>query len=403
MGGGAVFFFQTSTGIGEISMRGFINRFNQGITDFELLSIVPNSPVRLGRPSGMVVDPRFESTIISLIPLVVGPDFGHTFLYMVDQRTATIRVLDSRTLKALGRFTGFSSPRDVSISTDTSGSRTTLYVTDFASNQLVGIDLQSIAITFTGQPGAPSVCDSIRDQQDRRVTVPTGRGPTSVSADGYLLSRVLVTNTLDNSVTQVNVRDNSVLNTLNTGSSPVDSDWVTIGFGQIRTALIANQGGLNDPDGSISLYINSPPLGGGFLGAGQTRDGIESTLTDGIKNPTDVWGNSQWIDPPPPAGTLTSVPTVWYVPNTGGNTIVELRISVSGLFGTSIMATSPGGPREVGQNPTFASLDPFYPNAFLFAAVAGTGQFVGMDPSRAVSPKGIRVPGLGKIFTCYTH
>ncbi len=383
---GRIFMYATGTGIGEINLTGFITRFNQGITDFSQLSVIANSPVRTGRPSGLDTDPRWDPTTL------------HTFIYLVDQRTATIQVLDSRNLQTLGRFAGFSSPRDVSVSTDTARARTTLFVSDFAANNLVGIDLQAITVNFAGQPGAPSVCDAIRDRTNRRTIIPTGRGPTGVSADSYLLSRVVTANTLDSSITVVNVSDNSVRGTFEVGSNPVDLDWSIIGFGAIRAAMIANQGGLNDPDGSISLYLQAPPLSGGFLGAGQNRDGIESTFTDNIKNPTTVWGNQEWLNP----FSGNSVPIVWFVPNTGGDDIAELRLNISGLFGVSVTPNAVQT-REVGFNPTGAMYDPFYPNAFLFAAVSGTGQFAGMDPNRPVPPTLIRVPGIRKLFTCFTH
>ncbi len=383
---GLVLLATTSTGVYEINLTGFVNRFNQGITDFSLISTVPPGPVRTGRPGGMVTDPRWDNTT------------GHTFIYLVDQRTATVSVLDSRNLQRLGRFTGFSSPRDVSISTDLSLARTTLYVSDFAANNLVGIDLQGITVSFAGQPGAPSPCEAIKDNASHRTSIQTGRGPTSVAADSFLLGRVAVTNTLDSSLTVINVQDNTVRGTYEVGSNPVDVDWSIIGFGGIRAALVTNQGGLNDPNGSVSLYLQAPPLSGGFLGAGQNRDGIESTFTDNVKNPTGVWGNQQWLSP----FSGNSVPVVWYIANTGGETVLDLRLNISGLFGVSVNPSAVQT-KEVGPNPTFATLDPYYPCAFLFAAVAGTGNLAAMDPNRPVPPTQVFVGQIRRYATCYTH
>lgn len=383
---GRVLLATTSTGVYEINLTGFINRFNQGVTDFSLITTVPPGPVRVGRPGGMITDPRWDPTTL------------HTFIYVVDQRTATVPVLDSRNLQTLGRFTGFSSPRDITISTDFALARTTMYVSDFAANGISAIDMQAITVNFGGQPGAPSPCDAINDNQSRRTFIPTGRGPTSVSADSFLLGRVASTNTLDSSITVVNVQDNSVQGTFEVGSNPVDMDWSILSGGGIRAAMICNQGGLNDPLGSVSLYLNSPPLGGGFSGAGQTRDGIESTYTDNIRNPTGVWGNQQWLNP----FTGNSVPIVWYVANTGADTVLDLRLNITGLFGLSITPTAQQT-KEVGRNPTFATLDPFYPNAFLFAAVAGTGSLAAMDPNRPVPPTNIFVGQIRRYATCFTH
>jgi hypothetical protein len=388
--------YTTSSGLGEMDLRQYITRFNQGITDFSLISILPNTPVRLGRPAGVTFDPR-----------IIGPGNGafsfHTYIYVVDERTGTVEVVRSDNFQILGRLAGFSSPRDVSVSTNTSQSATTLYVTNFGSNQLIGVDLEGITVSFTGQPGAPSPCTAIKDNTKNRAFIDVGAGPTEVSADCYLQQKVMVCNSLESTITIVNVKTNAVHKTYDTGSNPVSCDWNTIQFGGIRVACIANQGGLNDPDGSVNMYIESPPIGGlGFPSAAQKRDGVEATLTDGIKNPTHIWGNQKWIDPPPPAGTLTSLPIFWYVSNTGGNTVLDLRLSLSGLFGVSI-APSVNSTAIVGQNPTSAIPDAFYPNALQFASVVGTGSMTAVNPLRSIAPFPILAPGIRRLYTCYTN
>jgi hypothetical protein len=388
--------YTTNTGMGEMDLRQYITRFNQGITDFSLISILPNTPVRLGRPAGVTFDPR-----------IIGPGNGtfsfHTYMYVVDERTATVQVVRSDNFQILGRLAGFSSPRDVSVSTNTSQSATTLYVSNFGSNQLIGVDLEGITVSFTGQPGAPSPCEAIKDNTSNRAIITVGAGPTEVSADCYLQQRVMVCNSLESSITIVNVKTNEVLKTYETGSNPVSCDWNTVNFGGIRLACIANQGGLNDPDGSISMYIQSPPIGGlGFPAAAQNRDGVEATLTDGVKNPTHVWGNQKWIDPPPPFGTLTSLPIYWFASNTGSNTVLDLRLALNGLFGVSI-SPSVNSKTIVGLNPTSAIPDAFYPNALQFASVVGTGSMTAVNPLRSIAPFPISVPGIRRLYTCYTN
>jgi hypothetical protein len=388
--------YTTNSGLGEMDLRAFITRFNQGITDFSLISILPNTPVRLGRPAGVTFDPR-----------LIGPGNGlfsfHTYIYVVDERTQTVQVVRSDNFQILGRLGGFSSPRDVSVSTNTSQSATTLYVSNFGSNQLVGVDLEGITVSFTGQPGAPSPCEALKDNLKNRAIISVGAGPTEVSADCYLQQRVMVCNSLENSITIVNVKTNEVLNTYETGSNPVSCDWNTWQFGGIRPALIANQGGLNDPDGSVSLYLQSPPIGGlGFPAAAQNRDGIEGALTDNVKNPTHVWGNQKWIDPPPPFGTLTSVPIFWYVSNTGGDSVLDLRLSFSGLFGVQI-SPSLNKKTFVGLNPTSAVPDAFYPNGIQFASVVSIGSMTAVNPVRSIAPVPILVPGIRRLYTPYTN
>jgi hypothetical protein len=368
-----------------------VRRTSARTSDFSLITVLPNTPVRLGRPAGVTFDPR-----------IIGPGNGnssfHTFIYVVNETTGTVDIVRSDNFKVIGRLTGFSSPRDVSVSTNPSQSATTLYVSNFGSNQLIGVDLEGIVVSFSGQPGAPSVCDAIKDNQNNRAVVDVGQGPTEVSADCYLQQRVMDCNSLENSMSIVDVKTNKLIKTYETGSNPVSCDWNTYQFGALRFALIANQGGLNDPDGSISMYLQSPPLQNNILGAGQTRDSIEATLTDGVKNPTHVFGNQKWIDP----FSLTSLPFFWYVSNTGGNTVMDLTFSVTGLFGLSI-APSVRSITTVGLNPTSAVPDAFYPNVLQFASVVGTGSMTAVNTQRSLPPVAIRVPGIRRLYTCYTN
>jgi hypothetical protein len=393
--------YTTNSSLGELDLRGYINRFNQGVTDFSLITLLANAPVRLGRPAGLTFDPR-------LIPPVGGflvPDSMHTFIYVVDEQTATVEVVRSDSFKVIGRFVGFQDPRDVGVSTNPSQSATTLYVSNFGSNELIGIDLEGIAVTFGGQPGAQSPCAAIKDNQGTRARIVVGQGPTEVSPDCYIQSRVMVCNSLSSSISMIDPRTNKLLKSYDVGSNPVSCDWNTIQFGRIKVALIANQGGLNDPNGSVSLYINSPPLNGGFLGAGQVRDAVESTLTTDVKNPTHVWGNQKWIDPPPPPagnGTLTSLPIVWYVSNTGGNTVLDLRLNVAGIFGLSI-TPQVNNVLTVGPNPSSACLDAYFPSADLYTSVLGTGSVAAQYPVRTEAPVFILAPGVRRLFTPFSN
>jgi len=385
---GRVFFYTTGTSLGEIDITQIITLFNsQGVEDFTRAKILANSPVRMGRPGGMMVDPRWDAT-----------NNNHTFIYLVDQRSATVLILDSRNLKTLGRFSGFTSPRDVGMSTDFGASRVNLYVTDFGARQVVGIDLTSIAVNLGGQPGSKSPCDAIKDNVNNRVTIPVGNGPTDVAADSFLLNRGMVVNSLDNSVTLLDVRRSKALKSYDVGGNPLSADFTLFGFGSIDVCAITNQGGLTDPDGSVSLYLRAPPLQNFLPAAGQTRDDIESTLTDGVKNPTYGWGNQEWANPM----SGNSVPQAFFIPNTGAKTVLDLRIQVTGVFGLLIDLQA-NQKREVGFNPTGVMLDPYYPNQLLFACVAGEGQFAGMDALRTVAPQSITVPGMHRFFTCFSH
>lgn len=386
MAGGNFLFYNTGSGIGEASLQTFISRFNSGTTELGTLFVVPNSPVRVGNPVSMVVDPRFDPVTL------------HTFLYVVDRRTSSVAVLDSRNLQVIGRFGGFAQARDISVGTDFGLARVTLFVSDFGSNQVAALDLSSIVVSFGGQPGAQSVCDAISDPTQNRIFTDTGRGPTSVSAETVILGDVMICNTLDNSVTVLNQRDLSLRGTHEVGSAPVDCDFSLDAFGGNKRALIVNQGGPRDPDGSVSVFYRGPGRALNLLiGGNQLLDGVQSTLTDGVKNPTNVWGNQQWAFD----GLGRSIPQVWYVANSGGDTVLQITQGSAGLFGAAIVANST--PFEVGLNPTSALLDPFFPNAFVFAAVAGTGQIAGLDPARPLSAEYSLIPGVRRLFTTYSH
>jgi YVTN family beta-propeller protein len=394
-GVGAQELYTTTNGVGVIDLRQYVVRYNQGITTaYDRIAVVPNSPVRMGRPGGVAYDPRFIVTPAS--------QFGHTFMYIVDERAKVVNVVRTDNLKVMGRFTGFADPRDVSVSTNPAANLTTLYVSDFGSNQIIGINLEGIAVTYGAQPGKQSPCEAIKDNQSARASISVGAGPTEVCADGYLHQRIMVTNTLENTISLIDPTVNKMVRSVEVGGNPSCCDWVCIQFGRIRVGLITNQGGLTDPDGSISMYINSPPLNGGFLGAGQLRDGIESTLVDGVKNPAHIWGNLQWIDPPPPAGTLTSVLPEWWASNTGGATAIRLRINIAGLFGLAItpqvINTYP-----VGLNPIATTLDSLHPNRVLMSAVSGLGSLALTDPDREIQPFLLPVAGMRRLYNCYTH
>jgi hypothetical protein len=388
-------YYTTANGLGQIDLRGFINRFNQGITDFTGITITPNTPVTMGRPGGVVFDRR-QIPPISITPPVAGPTSFHTFIYVVNEKTETVDVVRSDTFQTLGRLAGFQSPRDVAQSLNTSLIAANLFVSNFGSNEVVAVNLDTIKVSFSGQPGAPSPCDTIKDNQSTRKLIPVNAGPTDISSDGPLDSRVMVCESLHNSVSIINVASLKVLKSYDVGSNPVSCDWVVSAFGTYKFAVVANQGGLNDPDGSASLYVNTPPLQTFYPALAQTRDSIEFTLTDGVRNPTHVWGNSDWTQ-----GGYSS-PQEWMLSNTGGTTSLILAQQTTGVFGLSLSVYA-ANTINMGPNPSSTILDPYYPNAFAFASVLGTGSLMALDPTRSLDPVATPVPGIRRLYTALTH
>ncbi|MCG3135417.1 MAG: hypothetical protein HMLKMBBP_03068 [Planctomycetes bacterium] len=261
-------------------------------------------------------------------------------------------------------------------------------------------------MNLNGQPGAPSPCDAIRDTPRNRTSIATGAGPRSITSDSFILNKCLTTNSLDSSVTVIDVKQSKAVNTHKTGSNPVDADFTMFAFGGVDIAAVVNQGGVQDPNGSVSMYLRIPRVNI-FQDA---RDGIESTLTDGVKNPTAVFAVQQWVDCNPLSpryGYALSTGTVaanqWFVANTGGDTVLDLRVSVQGSFG-QLVSFNPAATRKVGLNPTSAMYDGFNPTApYLWVALGGLGQVGGMEPTRVLPPVTKSVPGVRRFFTAFTH
>ena len=109
-------------------------------------------------------------------------------------------------------------------------------------------------------------------------------------------------------------------------------------------------------------------------------------------------GNQQWLNP----FSGNSVPIQWLIPNTGGRDISQYFLSITGLFGLSINAR-PNQTFEVGNNPTSVVRDAYYPGGFWFASVSGEGQVAGIDFGRPIPPTKIRVPGVRRLWTAFTH
>jgi hypothetical protein len=81
--------------------------------------------------------------------------------------------------------------------------------------------------------------------------------------------------------------------------------------------------------------------------------------------------------------------------------VVELNVAVTGIFGVSVDPVV-RGTTEVGRNPTGVIPDAYFPDTFCFAASAGTGSFLGFDPSRTIPATAIPVPGIRKVYTPYS-
>jgi hypothetical protein len=409
--GGNNLVYTTNNGIGEIDLRTALNAFNSfQQPDFaKQMSILPNTPVRLGRPGGAVFDPRVILPRVSATGVVLNPGtMFHTYIYVVNEKTGTVDVVRSDNFKTIGRLAGFRAPRDVTVSTDVNNAKVQLYVSNFGSDEVTMVDVAAFNVTDLAQPGK-SPCDEIKDKSGHRVAIKVGRGPTDVAADGFLGTGLMVCNSLDDSVTWINPTTNKVVKTYATGDNPTSVDWLGFGWsGAVRFALVACQGGLGRPDGSVDMFFYGPPgaVGQGYLWqrASTSHDGIESSFTDGVKNPTGVWGNTQWLDVNGVAisNNQQSGPQ-WFVANTGGKTVMNFSYTIQGLYAQTL-APLLLNTLEAGPNPGSSIPDPYYGyQQFLFTALLGNGRVVGQDYQSSNPADGIQVPGVRRLFSCYTH
>jgi hypothetical protein len=410
--GGNNLIYTTNNGLGELDLRTALNAFNSlQQPDFaKQMSILPNTPIRLGRPGGVVFDPRVILPQFSPTGVLLNPATAfHTYIYVVNEKTGTVDVVRSDTFKTMGRLAGFQAPRDVGVSTDFNNSKVELYVSNFGSNEVTMVDLANISVTAGAQPGAKSPCTELKDKVNHRVTLKVGSGPTEIAADGFLGTGVMVCNSLEGSITWIDPAKNTVVKSYESGSNPSSVDWIGFGFGgAIRFALIACQGGLNDPFGSVDMFFYGPPgiVGQGYIWqrASVSHDGIEASFTDGVRNPTTVFGNSSWLTGQgiSTSNNAQSGPQ-WFVSNTGGKTVMNFSYTVQGLYAQTL-APLLLNTLEVGPNPGSSIPDPYYGyQQFLFTAVLGSGRVVGQDYQSSNPADGIQVPGVRRLFSCFTH
>jgi hypothetical protein len=289
---------------------------------------------KLGQCGEAILDARLD------------PATGDTYYYMIDEANESVAIVHSATGRIEGHFNGIGTPKGIAMTSPFSaGSTPILFVTNYGQATLTGIDIGPI------QPGLP-ICTAIQELQDdqsRRLYMPTGRNPAGVAAY-WGNAAIPAAGLVNQSDGEFQIFDPRTLapigssflgvlsDTYSVGENPIDIAWSPYfaASGWIF-AYVVNQGGIQNPTGSVSVWWNATT---GFAPFNSRSGTIATTITDGMNVP----------------GRVTSNPGVlgnsFYVPNTGGDEIVGVNLGqVGGYIYTTITATV-GSTRPVGDNPT---------------------------------------------------
>jgi hypothetical protein len=335
---------------------------------------------KLGQPGEAVVDWRFDSVT------------GHSYIYQLDEADESVAIINSGTSKIEGHFRGVGTPKGISISgPGSTGLAPVIYVSNYGQGTVTGIPVGTIV------PGLP-ICTAVKELQDdnkRRVYLTAGKNPSGVACEYFGLPIGAVTNQADN---EVQFFDPATLAPLGNGLGTV-SQRFTVGespidvafsgydnFNNWLFAFIVNQGGEENPEGSVSLWWNSNTVVGLFR---SNSGSITGTLTDGVNVP----------------GRPTSDPLGFYcwLGNTAGSDVIKAQIVANGSgLGTNInLKTSIS--REVGPNPTRMTWTGNPQGLTLaFASLAGAGQVAVWERSSIIGPPDLYpVPGVNSVFSAW--
>ena len=198
-------------------------------------------------------------------------------------------------------------------------------------------------------PGQP-ICTAVKELQDdfsKRSYLSTGKSPNGVALEYFGVSPTPVGAVVNQADNEVQFFDPTTLQPLSgglgtisqrftVGESPLDVAFSGYdGFNNWLFAFIVNQGGVENPQGSVSLWWNANTVIPLFR---SNSGSITGSLADGVNVP----------------GRPSSDPLGFYawIANTAGTDVIKAQIVANGSgLGTNInLKTSIH--REVGPNPT---------------------------------------------------
>lgn len=337
-----------------------------------ILNPVPNSLTKIGKPSEILVDPRADAN-------------GHSYIYIVDQASGSIAIMRSQDSIIMHRWKELPDPQGIAI--EPGGFN--FWATNGSSDTISLFDMTGMLA-----PNATGALQALKDVPSSRQDFQVGRGPGGIAP---LLSKtsVMVVNRVGNSVTELNTADGSIVDTLQVNESPWDvacSNFVVLGLTPIgHFAWISCQGGGDDANGSVALWWEDwLPLG---INSGKGR--IQSLL-GGFKNPKGLQYDY---------GTSGGGFRACWVANSGGNTVAQMALNVSGAGLATTILPSITANVTVGNNPTDVAIDPmratFGNPPIICTADLGSGQISFVDSLRLTAPKfALKIPGV-RVVDCW--
>ncbi|MEN8149439.1 MAG: Ig-like domain-containing protein [Planctomycetota bacterium] len=378
-------YYGDQTSVGAVAETSFVmnwyNTRNIDLTHWGEGNPIPYSRRKIGKPGEILVDPRLHSTTYQ------------SCLYVIDTTKRDVVVMSTDTMEVICRWKAFADPRGLAISPDGK----TLYVTDYASNTLSALDISKIT------PWATRADEVMKHLADPgvRVDFDVGRGPIGCAVFPDR-TYIMVCNSLDGSITELNTASGKTVATLNVGGTPTDvavTNLVYVGITPIGwfAWITCPDGG--DGSGAVAMWWHSVLSGPG----GRTPSGIgsiQATLT-GFNRPTSVQYDY---------GTTGDGLRSAFVTNSGGNTISKVSINISGGGFTLTFLPSVTQTIKVGMNPTSVCLDPcmmirpIRQPPILCVAVRGTGNIVFTDSAQVSRPQYfLKVPGVSRVASYWNQ
>jgi hypothetical protein len=213
-----------------------------------------------------------------------------------------------------------------------------------------------------------------------RKDIPVGQGPIG-AAHFPDRSLMLVANSRENTISEVDTAKGKVVNTFSIDAEPYDIA-VTEGFWFGWFGWITCRRGGADGKGSLAMYRWRPNQ---RMGAMPARIGKVQGVISGFNAPEDVcydWGVTSFT---PEVGGARGPVRSAYIANTGGDTISKVTIWwISGGLTTTFLPVL-DGEVYVGDNPTKISIDPITPilsrgtAPVLICSVRGEGYLAFLD------------------------
>ncbi|MHC4923523.1 MAG: Ig-like domain-containing protein [Planctomycetota bacterium] len=312
---------------------------------------------------------------------------NHSYIYIVNESQDRISIVNTSTGKIEGHFKGVGSPKGITqTGPGSTGLSPMLFVTNFGQGTVTGIPLNAV------QPGI-AICDAVNalnDDISNRVFVNVGRNPNGIAAEFFGTPIVMVANQGDNEVTVFDPQSltspsGGLQDTFQVGESPSEVVWAQptqIGL----FAWIVNQGGVNDPDGSVSLWWSGA---GGYI-FGTNTGSVTGQLQDNIAAPGKAFSDTATLN--------------CYVPNTASNTVTEATVTFQGGSIFATIQPQVNNSREVGPNPTSLTLTGGLGSGsrLAFVSLAGGGQIAVYDfNSSFTTPALYNLPGVRQVFSAW--